>query len=75
MLWRPLRAVARDLDVTAPALYTYVHDRYDLLAAVEERVDDVIELLFRSLALQELEVVDQQHLNVAEAFLECQRIR
>lgn len=29
-----LRAVARDLEVTAPALYAYVDDKSDLLAAV-----------------------------------------
>ena len=29
-----LRAVARDLGVTAPALYGYVRNRYDLLAAI-----------------------------------------
>ena len=46
----------------------------DLLAAVEERVDDVIELLFGALTLQELEVVDQQHVDVAETLLECERI-
>ena len=46
----------------------------DLLSAVEQRVDDVIEFLFRALALQELEIVDQQHMDVAEALFECERI-
>lgn len=31
-----LRAVARELNVTAPALYLYVADKHDLLAAVAE---------------------------------------
>src|SRR5262249_7820294 len=42
-----LRSVARDLGVTAPALYAYVHDYDDLLAAVAEIEFHELEDLFR----------------------------
>lgn len=41
-----LRSVARDLGVTAPALYAYVHDYDDLLAAVAESEFLQLEALF-----------------------------
>ena len=46
----------------------------DLLAAIEQRIDDVIEFLLRAFALKEFEIVDQQHVDVAEPLLEGQRI-
>ena len=48
------------------------HDH--LAAAVEQRVDDVVELLLGLLALHELQIVDQQHVDRAELVLERQRI-
>jgi AcrR family transcriptional regulator len=44
-----LRSVARDLGVTAPALYAYVDDYDDLLAAVAETEFHELEALFRRL--------------------------
>ena len=46
----------------------------DLTAAIEQGVDDVIEFLLGTLAVHELEVVDQQHVDGAELLLEGQRI-
>jgi AcrR family transcriptional regulator len=44
-----LRSVARELGVTAPALYAYVVDYDDLLAAVAEIEFHALEALFRGL--------------------------
>jgi len=52
-----LRAVARDLDVTAPALYGYVTDRYDLLAAVA--TDHFEALVARFEAVEATDPVDR----------------
>ena len=43
---------------------------HDLTAAIEERVDDVLELLLGLLAVHELEIVDQQDVDDAELVLE-----
>ena len=43
---------------------------HHLAAAVEQRVDDVLELLLGLLAAHELEVVDQQDVDAAELVLE-----
>ena len=43
---------------------------HDLAAAIQQRVDDVLELLLGLLALHELEIVDQQNVDGAELVLE-----
>jgi hypothetical protein len=43
---------------------------HHLLAAIQQRIDDVIELLLGAFALEEFEIVDQQQRDVAEALLE-----
>ena len=47
---------------------------HHLPAAIEQRVDDVIELLLGLGPVQELEIVDQQDVDRAELVLERQRI-
>ena len=46
----------------------------DLPAAVEQRIDDVVELLLGLGAVQELQIVDQQDVDRAELVLERQRV-
>ena len=49
--------------------------RHDHLAArVDERVEGVAELLLHGLALQELEIIDQQHVDGLELVLEGERV-
>ena len=61
------QAVLERLQVAAGA----VGGEHDLAAAVVERVEGVEELLLGlGLALEELDVVDEQHVDVAEARLE-----
>src|SRR5262245_10411572 len=47
---------------------------HHLLAAIEQRIDDVLELLLGLLPAHELEVVDQQHVDGAELVLESQGV-
>ncbi len=46
---------------------------HDLTAGVDQRVERVAELDLRRLALQELQVVDDQHVDAAQRFLEGER--
>ena len=45
-----------------------------LLAAIQQRVDDVVEFALGLFAVQEFEIVDQKQVDVAEPLLERQRI-
>ena len=44
-----LRAVARQLEVTAPALYAYVSDKHDLIAAVATQYFDELAARFEAI--------------------------
>ena len=63
-------ALVEPFDVVGRARRSDDH----LPPAVEQRVDDVVELLLGALTVHELQVVDQQHVDAAELLLEGQRV-
>ena len=68
----PLEPVAQPVLQRLEPLGRPVGGEHDLLVGVVQRVEGVEELLLRLLlALQELDVVDQQHVDVAVAALEA----
>ena len=70
----PLEAVAKPLGEGRELARHAVRGEHDLAAALVEGVEGVEELLFGVLlALEELDVVDEQHVEVAVALLEAPR--